>query len=154
MTRTCTWCGDPLPEPQHKGHRKQEFCKRPKTCRQQFYLWRKKMKEDAAKLSDPAWRVAYEVLAGHFRALEDLLQKQGNDLTTYQKALEEERKYTNELRERILDHRQHYQQQLEAMRIDYHARLKALGVSEEDLKEFNEYWKKQSNLLFNTDSLD
>jgi DNA repair exonuclease SbcCD ATPase subunit len=141
--RTCTWCGAPLPEPPHKGHRRQEFCKRPKTCRQQFYLWRKKMQEDAAKLSDPSWRVAYSVLVGQYQALERLMQERLKDAEKQQEELEEKQKRIDLLTERMEYYQQQYEQKIEALRIDYYARLKALGISEQDLREFNEYWKKQ-----------
>jgi DNA repair exonuclease SbcCD ATPase subunit len=141
--RTCVWCGAPLPEPQHKGHRRQEFCKRPKTCRQQFYEFHKKMREETAKLSDQYWRIAYGVLVGHYQALERLMQERLKDAEKQQEELEKKQKRIDSLTERMEYYQQQYEQKIEALRIDYYARLKALGISEQDLNEFNEYWKKQ-----------
>lgn len=143
MAKTCVWCGDELPLPQSKGHRRQEFCKRPKTCQQQFYAWHKKMREDTAKLSDQYWRIAYGVLVGQYQALERLLQERIKDAEKQQEELEKRQRHIDLLKERLEGEIKYYQNQMEALRIDYYARLKALGISEQDLKEFNEYWKRQ-----------
>lgn len=132
MVRTCVWCDAPLPEPEHKGHRRREFCNPPKTCKQQHYLWHKKMKEDAAKLSEPYWRTAYIALVEQFKALEQMLQTRNNELA-------EEREHADQLTK----DRQYYKEQIETLRVDYIARLKALNLSEQDIKEFDEYWKRQ-----------
>ena len=128
--RTCVWCDAPLPEPEHKGHRQREFCPPPKTCKQQHYLWHKKMKQDATNLAEPYWRIAYAALVEQFKLLERLLQERLIDL-------EEERKRTDQLEERI----QYYQRRDEALQADYAARLKALGMSEQNIKDFNKYWQ-------------
>jgi hypothetical protein len=128
--RTCVWCDAPLPEPEHKGHRRREFCPPPKTCKQQHYLWHKKMKQDTANLAEPYWRIAYAALVEQFKLLERLLQERLIDL-------EEERKRTDQLEERI----QYYQKRYEALQADYAARLKALGMSEQDIRDFNMYWQ-------------
>jgi hypothetical protein len=128
--RTCVWCDAPLPEPEQKGHRRREFCPPPKTCKQQHYLWHKQMKQDAANLAEPYWRIAYTALVEQFKLLECLLQQRLIDL-------EEERKRTDRFEERI----QYYQKRYEALQADYAARLKALGMSEQDIKDFNKYWQ-------------
>ena len=67
---TCIWCNAPLPEPLSRGYRRREFCKPPKTCKQQHYLWHKQMKQDAASLADPYWKAAYTVLVEQYKFLE------------------------------------------------------------------------------------
>src|SRR5712664_1686258 len=88
MARTCVWCGDPLPEPLAKGHRRQEFCKRPKNCRQQHYLWHKQMRHDADRLAEPFWRTAYAVLVEQYKFLEQRLRDRLVDLDEAQKRMD------------------------------------------------------------------
>src|ERR1700730_7901453 len=132
MARTCVWCGDPLPEPEHRGHRRREFCKPPRTCKQQHYLWHKKMKHAADALADPYWRRALSVLVEHYKFVERLLQDRVADL-------EEERKRADELEERL----QYRDKRYEDLCIDYAARLRALGMSEREIEEFHKYWSSQ-----------
>jgi hypothetical protein len=134
--RTCVWCDAPLPEPKHKGHRRREFCPPPKTCKQQHYLWHKKMKQDVVTVQEPYWRIAYVVLVDQYKTLEALLQARLSDL-------EAERKRNDEL-EGLL---RHYILMYEELKVDYIARLKALGMSESDIKDFDTYWKRQIETL-------
>ncbi len=90
------------------------------------------MKHDADALADPAWRAAYSVLVEQFKLLELRLQERLIDL-------EEARKRTDKLEKQV----QHYQEKIEALLIDYTARLKALNLSDQDIEEFHTYWKKQ-----------
>ncbi len=131
--RTCVWCGDPLPEPSHKGHRRQEFCKRPKPCRQRHYLWHKQMKHDAEMLAEPYWRAAYGKLVEQYKWLEGMVQERLADL-----ARESER--AEKLEERV----EYYIRRLEDVRVDYVARLRVLGMSDGDIAEFDAYWKEQT----------
>lgn len=128
--RTCVWCDAPLPEPEHKGHRRREFCPPPKTCKQQHYLWHKKVRQDVTTLQEPYWRIAYIMLVEQFKALETLLQARLSDL-------EAERKRNDELEELT----RHYILMYEELKVDYAARLKALGMSEQDIRDFNTYWQ-------------
>jgi len=132
MVRTCVWCGDPLPETEQKGHRRREFCKPPKTCKQRHYLWHKQMKHDAEALADPYWRAAYGVLIEHYKLLELRLKDRIADL-------EEEQKRTDLLEERV----QYYLRRYEDIQIDFVARLRALGINEQDIKDFETYWQEQ-----------
>jgi hypothetical protein len=125
MARTCVWCGDPLPEPEQKGHRRREFCKRPKNCKQQHYLWHKKMKHDADALADPYWRAAYQGLVERYKWLENMVQARLLDMEELEKEV------------------QYYKKRAEDIQIDYVARLRGLGISEEQIKEFDEYWRRQ-----------
>ncbi len=118
MARTCIWCGDPLPEPEHKGHRRREFCKPPKHCKQRYYLWHTQMKRDADALAEPYWRAAYAGLVERYMWLELRLQERITDL-------EEEQKRTDELEERLQYHIERY----EDLCLEYAARLRALGVT-------------------------
>jgi len=128
----CVWCGDPLPEPEYRGHRRREFFKPPKTCKQQHYLWHKKMKHDADALADPYWQAAYLLLVAQYKWLEGMVQARLVDL-------EEERKRADRLEERLQYHIKRY----EDLQIDYAARLKALGLSEEEIEAFHAYWRSQ-----------
>src|SRR5438128_1231473 len=94
MARTCVWCGDPLPEPEHKGHRRREFCKPPKTCKQRHYLWHKQMKRDTDTITDPFWRAAYSTLVEQYKWLERTVQVRLADL-------EKERKRSEALEESV-----------------------------------------------------
>jgi hypothetical protein len=132
MARTCVWCGDPLPEPEYRGHRRREFCKPPKTCKQQHYLWHKQMRRDADALADPYWRAAYAVLVEHYKLLEKLLQDRVADLEEAQRQIES-----------LEESRQYHIRRYEDLQIDYVARLRALGMSEQDIEEFNTYWGSQ-----------
>jgi hypothetical protein len=130
--RTCVWCDDPLPESPYRGHRRREFCKPPKTCKQQHYLWHKKMRNDANALAEPFWRTAYGVLVEQYKSLERLLQKRIIDLGEYEKRTD-----------RLEGIVQYYENQLKALQIDYTARLKTLGMNEQDIEEFHAYWEKR-----------
>jgi DNA repair ATPase RecN len=88
------------------------------------------MKRDAARLSDNYWRIAYLVLVEQYKQLELRLQDRLADLTENEKRLDNLKKLTK-----------HYEKQFEDMQIDYTARLKALEMNENDIKEFEEYWK-------------
>jgi hypothetical protein len=129
--RTCVWCDKPLPEPIHKGHRRREFCDN--RCKQQHYLWHRQMKHDAEMLVDPYWRAVYSVLVEQYKLLELRLQERIADL-------EEERKRTDMLEERL----QYLTQRHEDLQADYAARLRALGMSEQDIKDFAMYWQARS----------
>ena len=133
--RTCVWCDAPLPEPKYKGHRRREFCPPPKTCKQQHYLWHKKMRQDVSTLQEPYWRIAYIVLVEQYKALEILLRERLSDL-------EAERKRNDELEELT----RCYIQMYEELKVDYTARLKVLGMSESDVKDFDTYWKRQAEI--------
>lgn len=84
-------------------------------------------------LTEPYWRAAYTVLVEHYKLLELRLQECLTDLT-------EERKRTDKL-EALL---QYYQGRDETLHLDYLARLKALGLSDQDIQEFHAYWKAQT----------
>jgi phage regulator Rha-like protein len=130
--RTCVWCDKPLPEPQHKGHRRREFCS--DTCKQQHYLWHKKMKHDADMLAEPYWKATYKVLVEDYKWLEGKLQERLSDF-------EKEQNYNDILKQQL----QHYKQRDEDIQADCIARLRALGMSEQDIKEFDAYWKEHTN---------
>ncbi len=132
MARRCIWCGNLLPEPTTKGHRRREFCKPPKTCKQKHYLWHKKIKQDAEKLVAPAWHKAYDLLTEQYKFLELRLQETVEHLAKadeHIKTLEE-----------ILEY---YRSRYKNIHIDYTARLKALGMNNQEIEEFNTYWKDQ-----------
>src|SRR5690349_5420193 len=116
--RTCVWCGEPLPEQQYKGHRRREFCPAPKSCKQQHYLWHKKMRHDANMLVEPYWKAAYGVLVEQYKLLELRLQDRLNDL-------EEEHRRTDRAEESM----RYYQQRYDDLIVDFLARLRALGMS-------------------------
>jgi hypothetical protein len=88
------------------------------------------MKEDTTKLAEPYWRTAYMLLAEHYKLLEQMLQARVANLTEAQKR-------TEELEEHVKFHKDRY----EALQADYVARLKALGMSQKDIEEFDTYWK-------------
>jgi len=44
-----------------------------------------------------------------------------------------------------------YRSRDEEMRADYLARLKALGMSDEQIKEFHEYWRDHTERIFDHD---
>jgi hypothetical protein len=120
--RTCVWCDKPLPEPM-KGHRRREFCNN--ICKQQHYLWHKKMRHDADALAEPYWQAAYLALVERYKWLEKMVQARLSDMEELDKEIHYYKKYAADLQ------------------IDYVARLRGLGISEEQIEEFDEYWKKQ-----------
>lgn len=130
MARMCVWCGDPLPEPEHQGHRRREFCKPPKRCRQKHHLWHKAIQKNAETLTDPAWHAAYDVLLAQYQFLESRFQQQLDELTR-------KRMHVDTLEELL----RYYQERYEAIQVDYVARLKATGMSKEDISEFEAYWQ-------------
>ena len=121
--RRCVWCDAPLLEPKSKGHRRREFCDNNNRCKQQQYLFHKRMKHDAEMLADPFWRAVYSVLVERYKWLELRLQERLADLVEMQKRVEQLEKLN------------------EDCHIDYIARLKALGMSEQDIKDFEAYWQ-------------
>jgi hypothetical protein len=135
--RTCVWCNAPLPEPEHKGHRRREFCKPPKSCKQQHYRWHKHMRPDVATLTEPFWRGQYQALLTQYKELEQLMQARLADLA-------EERKRADEQEEKA----KHWFAQCERMRIDYVARLNALGISCEEVKAFESYWCREEKAWY------
>jgi len=124
------WCGKSLPESTNKGHRRREFCNN--TCKQRHYLWHQQIRHDADALAEPYWRTAYLALVERYKWLEGMVQARLLDL-------EKERKYTDEL-EKLVDY---YKQCAKDLQTDYVARLQGLGLNEEQIKEFDEYWKRQ-----------
>jgi acetoin utilization deacetylase AcuC-like enzyme len=117
-----------------KGHRRREFCPRPKNCKQQHYLWHKRMKRDADTLTDPFWKGAYSLLVEQYKRLELLLQARMVDL-------EKERMRSDTLEV----HAEYYLRRYEDLQIDCVAKLKALGMSEQDIQDFETYWQAQTN---------
>ncbi len=95
------------------------------------------MKHDAGALAEPYWYTAYRVLVEHYKLLEARLQERLSDL-------EEERKRTDALKESV----QYYSKRYEALQMDYVARLRAPGMSEKDIQEFDAYWKDHTERMF------
>ena len=95
------------------------------------------MKHDADTLAEPYWHAAYGVLVEHYKLLEARLQERLSDL-------EDERKRTDALKEST----QYYIKRYEDHQADYVARLRALGMSEKDIKEFDAYWKAHTQREF------
>ncbi len=128
MARTCVWCDAPLPEPKGKGHRRRDFCNN--ICKQKHYVWHKQMRHDVAKLEEPFWHNAYRVLVEQYKGLEHRLQITMDHLS---KAIIDV--------EKLQESRKYHMDKLEKMRNDYHARMKAAGMSKQDINEFDDYWK-------------
>lgn len=126
--RMCVWCDKPLPESTTKGHRRREFCSN--SCKQHHYLWHKQMRHDAGMLAEPYWRIAYGMLVKEYKTLELRLQDRISDLT-------EERKQTDASEESV----QYYKKRYEDLQADYAARLRGLGMTENDVNDFDAYWK-------------
>lgn len=91
------------------------------------------MRHDAGMLADPYWRVAYGVLVNQYKAVENLLQDRLSDLA-------EERKQTDASEESV----QYYKKRYEDLHADYVARLRGLGMNENDVKDFDTYWKART----------
>ncbi len=98
-----------------------------------MYLFHKKMKEDAEKIADPFWKMAYGELVERYKWLEQRVQERLKDM--------EEMHQQIERLERLLERSE---SRNEDDRIDYLARLSALGMSERDIREFEEYWTKRA----------
>ena len=129
--RRCVWCDAPLP-PAHKGHRRREYCDNKGRCKQQMYLFHKRMKQDAERLADPYWKLAYEQLVYRYRWVEARLQDRLKDMEEMQQQLERLEKFLERAEQKLKD-----------CHIDFLARLKALGMSERDIREFEAYWATQ-----------
>lgn len=119
--RRCVWCDKLLPESKFQGHRRREYCNN--SCKQQMYLFHKKMKEDAERVADPYWHMAYNLLVERYKWVELRLQERLADLEEMQARIEKLEKLAEDLH------------------IDYLARLKALGMSEQEIQEFEAYWQ-------------
>jgi len=132
--RTCVWCDKPLPEPTHKGHRRREFCD--DRCKQQHYLWHKKMRHDTDMLTETYWKAAYRGLVEQYQLLEKMLQKRNSELA-------EERERSDILAKGL----EYYAQRCDDLQADYTARLRALGMNEQNIREYNDYWKEHTNAL-------
>lgn len=70
------------------------------------------------------------MLVERYKWIELRLQERMTDL-------EEERKHVDELEERLRFSTKRY----EDLQADYHMRLRALGMSEQDIKDFDAYWQ-------------
>jgi hypothetical protein len=116
--RRCVWCDAPLPAPAHKGHRRREYCDNKGRCKQQMYLFHKKMKEDAERLADPYWKLAYEQLVYRYTWVEERLLEE--------RLKRSERRSEND-------------------RLAFRAKLRALGMSDRDIQEFEDFWLKASD---------
>jgi hypothetical protein len=78
------------------------------------------MKHDADRLADPYWKAAYTLLVAQYQRIEGLLHDRVADLVEAQEYIER--------LQRMVEYRN---EQLEALRIEYAARLKALGMHEQ-----------------------
>jgi hypothetical protein len=128
--RRCVFCHKVLPEPKRKGGRRREFCNN--ACKQQQYLQDKQMHDDATRLAEPFWKMAYGRLKDHYLWLEGMVQDRLKDLA-------EERKSVDKLEKRV----QYYVNKIEELKADYRLRLKAAGLSDQDIEEFEAYWQRQ-----------
>ena len=100
------------------------------------------MKHDVDAITDPYWRGAYTMLVERFKLLEQMLQDRVRDL-------EKERAYTDQLEQSL----QHCRDRFEAIQADYAARLKALGMSDQDIRDFDAYWKAQLKMQIRHDEI-
>jgi hypothetical protein len=123
---------EPLPESPYKGHRRREYCDNKGHCKQQMYLFHKKMKEDVERFADPYWHGAYLLLVERYKWMELRLQERVADAEKMQKRMEDMEKF------------------IEDLRVDYLARLKALGMSEQEIQEFEVYWKAHTSAFYSS----
>jgi len=128
--RTCVYCESPLPESTYKGHRRREYCN--DACKNKNYREYKKTKHDIDKVAEPYWKEAYQLLVVKYKWLEDRLQERIKDASKSQDRIDDLEWLVN-----------YYAKQHDNILIECEAKLKALGVSEEDIKEFDAYWKVQ-----------
>ena len=82
------------------------------------------------------------MLVERFKLLEQMLQDRVRDL-------EKERAYTDQLEQSL----QHCRDRFEAIQADYAARLKALGMSDQDIRDFDAYWKAQLKMQIRHDEI-
>lgn len=134
--RKCIWCDAPLPSPKSPGHRRREYCDNKGHCKQQMYLFHKKMKEDADLIREPYWKMAYEALLNRYLLLEERLQDRLKDMEKMQGQIER--------LERLL---KRSQEQNEDDRLAFRAKLRALGLDDRDIREFEQFWLRASNNL-------
>lgn len=132
--RRCVWCDAPLPEPKSKGHRRREYCDNKGHCKQQMYLFHKRMKEDAEGLADPFWKLAYEQLVYRYTWLEERLQDHLADMEEMQQQIERLEKLLKWSERRNKDDR-----------LAFRAKLRALGLADRDIREFEEFWLRASD---------
>ncbi len=83
------------------------------------------MKHDANALAEPYFRAAYQTLIERYKCLEEMVHTRLLDM----EKLEKQVKY--------------YKKCIEDLHTDYVARLRGLNMSENQIKEFDEYWKQQ-----------
>jgi hypothetical protein len=98
-----------------------------------MYLFHKKMKEDAERFADPYWHGAYLLLVERYKWVELRLQERVADAEEMQKRMEDMEKF------------------IEDLRVDYLARLKALGMSEQEIQEFEVYWKAHTSAFYSSE---
>ena len=122
--RTCVWCDAPRPSPPSCGPSTATVLQCYEAA-QRHSIWHKQMKRDADSLADPYWRAAYGLLRERYKWVELRLQERLADLDEKQQW------------------REYYQKKREDMQLDYIARLRALGMSDEDIAEFEAFWKAQ-----------
>jgi|SRR5579859_3470351 len=127
----CANCYEPLPLPTRRGGRRQKFCNQ--ACEQQFYRRHKK----AAKEVDAHLQRLFKM---SFKVLEEMHD-------TARAQLDEERAHVD-LLESLLTI---YRRRDEEMVADYLARLKALGMSEEQIKDFHHYWRDHTGRIIDVD---
>lgn len=89
------------------------------------------MKHDADMLTEPYWKIAYGLLVKQYKLLERRLQGAFIELNEAQERANNLEEINQYLTERCED-----------LATDYAARLRALGVSEQDIQEFHEYWAR------------
>jgi hypothetical protein len=112
-----------LPEPADAGHRKRKFCN--DACKQRYYRRHKRIARIVGAPFEPIFQASWELLNQQYeRALSELA---------------EEREQGDILRSML----RYYIQRDEEMQVDYQARLKGLGMSDEQIKKYNELWKDQ-----------
>jgi hypothetical protein len=137
----CGYCDKALAKSAHKGGRKREFCN--DACKNKHYRWYKQVKRDADMIEEPMWQAKYGELYTYCLQLGEKMKKSVQRLGESQKDIDS-----------LTASRDFWRQRYKDLRVDYAARMKALGISEDAIKEFNEYWSNQGSIPLYRESID
>jgi predicted nucleic acid-binding Zn-ribbon protein len=100
-----------------------------------MYLFHKKMKEDAERAADIYWKQAYKKLAFEYQWVEVRLQNAHKEMEQMQAYI------------------QRLEKQVDDLYTDYRARLKATGMNEADIQDFERYWQEHMKPSFHHDEM-
>jgi hypothetical protein len=92
------------------------------------------MKQDTENLTGPFWHSAFMHIAKQYNEYKEHIKE-------WKVKHEERDEYTAHRIEYLEEHVVYLKKQNEDLQADYVVRLKAIGMNDQDIKEFDEHWK-------------